>query len=150
MLGWVAQPAPPGRSSTLMPLVVTVPISGPVPLPAGVAGPPGRVINVGVAVLTANSVANGVPRVSGDRPRLGWKVLTKSRSAPVSFLASLTASVASTLKPSVVRSPQPPTMEARWMLPPPCSVMSALAEARRPLKSVRMMKLMTPPMASVP
>jgi hypothetical protein len=27
-------------------------------------------------------VANGAPRVSTDRPRSGWKVLTKSRWSP--------------------------------------------------------------------
>ena len=108
---WLAQfwpPRPPGRSSTLMPLSVVPLNSGPVPLAAW----PGRVITLRPVWLTANSVAKGAPRVSGDRPRSGWKVLTKSRSEPRSLLASRTASVASTLKPSLSRLPMPPVNDA--------------------------------------
>ena len=64
----------------------------------------------------ANTVAMGVPRVSTDRPRLGWKVLTKSRWSPRSALFSLWLRPTSTLKRSLSRSPKPPVSLKRLML----------------------------------
>jgi len=61
--------------------------------------------------LMAKAVAIGVPRVSGERPRLTWKVLTKSRWSPRSAEESERETVAMTLKPSRTTSPQPPTSE---------------------------------------
>ena len=52
-------------------------------------------------------VAMGVPRVSGARPRSGWKVLTKSRWSPRSTLLSRTDSEVRKLKPCVSRLPKP-------------------------------------------
>src|SRR3546814_14959871 len=54
-----------------------------------------------------NTVANGGPRVSGDRPRSGWKLLAKSRSTPRRHLFSLTLNAPHPFQRSLSRSPQP-------------------------------------------
>ena len=65
------QPSAPGRSRTFNP-----PEARTVVLP----GSSGAAALVGNSVPASGKiVANGVPRVSTLRPRLGWKVLTKSR-----------------------------------------------------------------------
>ena len=77
-----AQPAPPGRSRMLMPLYAWV-----------VPGKTGPVLLLRLRMVSPSEVANtfacGAPRVSTDRPRSGWKVLTKSRWSPRSALFSL-------------------------------------------------------------
>ena len=69
------QPAWPGRSSTLMPFTRSAGLAkstGPrVLLPSWLSTLPSKA-PVGVEPCTANSVAMGVPRVSGDTPRSGW------------------------------------------------------------------------------
>ena len=52
-------------------------------------------------------VANGVPRVSGDRPLSGWKVLEKSRSLPRRMSFFLKVSEPKTFQRFWSRSPQP-------------------------------------------
>ncbi len=87
MPGCEAQPAPLGGSRMLALVRVA-------PLWTG-----------GVIVGEKKTVANGVPRVSGDRPRSGWKLLTKSRCEPSRRLLSVADSTAMTLKPSLSMLP---------------------------------------------
>ena len=54
----------PGRNGEVAAVLMIV--------PSGVFGP----------TPSGRIVANGVPRVSTDTPRSGWKVLTKSRWSP--------------------------------------------------------------------
>ena len=58
------------------------------------------------ALLT---VAYGVPRVSGDRPRSGWKVLVKSRSMPRRISFRFQPTVPHTFQRSSSMSPTPPS-----------------------------------------
>ena len=51
------------------------------------------------------AVAIGVPRVSIDKPRLGWLPLTKSRSEPLRMPFQLLLTAAIMLKPCDARSP---------------------------------------------
>ena len=90
----------PGRNGAVVEAFMMVP-SG-VPVPSGpVPTPSGRM------------VAKGVPRVSTDTPRSGWKVLTKSRWSPRSSRWSRTETVAMTFQPSESTSPKPPAAVPR-------------------------------------
>ena len=80
-------------------------------------------------------VANGVPRVSTERPRSGWKVFTKPRWSPRSTLASVIEAPNITLNRSSSRSPWPAMNEKRQRLPPPASVTSMKPDALAPWKS---------------
>ncbi len=64
------QPRPPGRSRILMPPEARVVVPG----MKGVDAALGKKVPA-----RGKIVAKGVPRVSGERPRSGWKVVTKSR-----------------------------------------------------------------------
>ena len=74
------------------------------PPPAGSGSEP--VMMPPAALVT---VANGVPRVSGDRPRLIWKVSVKSRSVPSRISFSFQFSVPHTFQRSSSMSPMPPS-----------------------------------------
>src|SRR5258706_4587704 len=100
------QPAPPGRFSALMPPLIAIVVPGCVG-PSELVNTPEalreerieRTVEIGIVV------AYGVPRVSTERPRLDWNVLTKERSSPRRDFSSRRVSTPITLKPSLPRSP---------------------------------------------
>lgn len=79
-------PAPPGRSSTLIPPVAAIVVPGmnsPGSTVALVVPPSSVPLGKKLALgFSGKAVAIGVPRVSTESPRLGWLPLTKLRSFP--------------------------------------------------------------------